>query len=113
MIGRKRVDGIPLDKSGLLRVADQAYALIRLARFPGAIPIPRFTPLSEVELFDKMSLTAGIRLGPHEIFAPISARGMGEMYRPTDMRPDRTVAINVLPRNLSSNLAWRGEKWQR
>ena len=48
-----------------------------------------------------MSLTAGTRLGPYEILAPIGAGGMGEVYRAQDTRLDRTVAIKILPEELS------------
>src|SRR5271154_1368686 len=44
-----------------------------------------------------MALTAGTRLGPYEILAPIGAGGMGEVYRGRDTKLDRDVAIKVLP----------------
>src|ERR1700694_1499434 len=50
-----------------------------------------------------MALTAGTKLGPYEIQAPIGAGGMGEVYRARDTRLDREVAIKVLPANLSSD----------
>src|SRR5215510_4802470 len=51
-----------------------------------------------------MQLSAGDRLGPYEIVAPLGAGGMGEVYRARDTRLDRTVAIKVLPGHLSSSL---------
>jgi eukaryotic-like serine/threonine-protein kinase len=50
-----------------------------------------------------MSLASGTRLGPYEITAPIGAGGMGEVYRATDTRLDRVVAIKILPARLSSS----------
>ena len=40
-----------------------------------------------------MALTSGTRLGPYGITAQIGAGGMGEMYRATDTKLKREVAI--------------------
>jgi Tol biopolymer transport system component/tRNA A-37 threonylcarbamoyl transferase component Bud32 len=48
-----------------------------------------------------MNLTAGSKLGPYEIVAPLGAGGMGEVYRARDSRLKREVAIKVLPQALS------------
>ncbi len=50
-----------------------------------------------------MPLNPGHRLGPYEIIEPIGAGGMGEVYRATDTRLDRSVAIKILPTHLSAN----------
>src|SRR5439155_5005562 len=44
-----------------------------------------------------MPLTAGERLGPYEILAPLGAGGMGEVYRARDAKLKRDVAIKLLP----------------
>ncbi len=44
-----------------------------------------------------MPLSAGDRLGPYEIVAPLGAGGMGEVYRAHDGKLNRDVAIKVLP----------------
>ncbi|HEV2199775.1 MAG TPA: protein kinase [Bryobacteraceae bacterium] len=44
-----------------------------------------------------MPLSAGTRMGPYEILAPIGAGGMGEVYRARDTKLKRDVAIKVLP----------------
>ena len=44
-----------------------------------------------------MSLPKGTRLGPYEIVALIGAGGMGEVYRGTDTRLRRDIAIKILP----------------
>jgi Tol biopolymer transport system component len=50
-----------------------------------------------------MSLSAGTRLGPYEILAPLGAGGMGEVYRARDAKLDRQVAIKVLPARMSND----------
>ncbi len=50
-----------------------------------------------------MALTPGTRLGPYEIAAQIGVGGMGEVYRATDTKLKREVAVKVLPTALASD----------
>ena len=50
-----------------------------------------------------MALSNGTRLGPYEIVSALGAGGMGAVYRARDTRLNRSVAIKVLPKHLSSN----------
>ena len=52
-----------------------------------------------------MTLTAGSRLGPYTISAPIGRGGMGEVFRAHDSRLNRDVAIKVLPEAFASDPA--------
>lgn len=51
-----------------------------------------------------MPLTAGTRLGPYEVLTQIGAGGMGEVYRATDTKLKRQVAIKVLPASVSGDV---------
>src|SRR5437868_2867957 len=48
-----------------------------------------------------MALAPGTKLGPYEIQAPLGAGGMGEVYRATDTKLGRDVALKVLPREMA------------
>jgi len=50
-----------------------------------------------------MNVTTGTKLGPYEIVSRLGAGGMGEVWRATDTRLDRSVAIKVLPAELAQN----------
>src|SRR6476660_9555672 len=50
-----------------------------------------------------MALQPGIRLGPYEILSALGAGSMGEVYRATDTRLKRQVAIKILPPSLAAD----------
>ena len=49
------------------------------------------------------SLAAGTSVGHCTVVEPLGTGGMGEGYKATDTRLDRTVAIKVLPAALASD----------
>ena len=50
-----------------------------------------------------MALTPGTRLGVYEVTALLGVGGMGEVYRATDTKLKRHVAIKILPSSLASD----------
>ncbi len=50
-----------------------------------------------------LTLAPGTRLGPYEITAQIGEGGMGEVYRATDTKLERQVAIKVLPQGFTED----------
>jgi serine/threonine protein kinase/tetratricopeptide (TPR) repeat protein len=50
-----------------------------------------------------VALTSGSRLGAYEIQSPLGAGGMGEVYRATDRKLGRDVALKVLPGEMAQD----------
>lgn len=50
-----------------------------------------------------MALTPGTRLGVYEVTAQIGEGGMGQVYRATDTKLKRQVAIKILPPALAAD----------
>ena len=59
-----------------------------------------------------MPLNAGTRLGPYEVVALIGEGGMGQVYRATDTRLNRTVALKILSAPLTGHSDVR-ERFER
>ena len=59
-----------------------------------------------------MSRSFAARLGQYEMQAAIGADGTGEVYKARDTRLDRTVAIKILPTELSADPG-RRERFER
>ena len=51
----------------------------------------------------QLALTTGARLGSYEIVSALGAGGMGEVYRATDLKLKRQVAIKILPSLLGAD----------
>jgi hypothetical protein len=51
-----------------------------------------------------MGLSTGTQLGPFQILSATGAGGMGEVYKASDTRLDRMVAIKILSAHLAAAL---------
>ena len=58
------------------------------------------------------TLAPGDRLGPYEVVDALGAGGMGDVYRATDTRLDRTVAVKVLTAHVADSPDQR-ERFER
>ena len=54
-----------------------------------------------------MALHSGVRLGSYQIHSALGAGGTGEVYKATDTRTDRSVAIKLLPAELTGDPQFR------
>jgi serine/threonine protein kinase len=76
-------------------------------------PLDRPVWESAAELLDdRIRLAAGTCLGPYRLDRMVGAGGMGEVYRATNTRLDRTVAIKILPADVSTDAEFR-ERFDR
>jgi len=53
-----------------------------------------------------MALSPGAKLGRYEIRTKIGEGGMGEVYRASDIKLNRDVAIKVLPETFLNDDEW-------
>src|SRR5262249_47775219 len=74
-----------------------------LADRPELRPLAGEPAIPETGRVERLMLSAGERLGPYEILAPLGAGGMGEGYRARDPRLGRGAALKVLPASLSQD----------
>src|SRR6202521_998135 len=56
-----------------------------------------------------MSVSAGTKLGPYEILAPIGKGGMGEVWKARDTRLGRDVAIKISAEQFSERFERRAQ----
>jgi serine/threonine protein kinase len=79
-----------------------------LRRQAGFIPSER----PAAYILPSLVLTPGIRLGVYDITAQIGAGGMGQVFRATDTKLKRQVAIKILPPSVAADSA-RLARFQR
>ena len=105
----------PLLGSRLLCYPYRRIALLLELQMPSSAAFTPIIPerdtrdlrIMKAIIVSAMTLSPGTKLGPYEIQTLLGAGGMGEVYRARDTRLDRTVAIKILPQDLSENSTLR------
>jgi hypothetical protein len=64
---------------------------------PGALPASPYNP-------QRLALTLGVCIGPYEIVSAIGAGGMGEVYRATDAKLGRDVALKIVRETVAQDI---------
>src|SRR6266545_3020803 len=101
-------------RPALLAIATKALGdRVAVDHHPAVRLRPEVTTMGASSTFGApLALASGARLGPYEIVSPLGVGGMGEVYRATDTRLERVVAIKVLPDGVSAS-AQTLERFQR
>lgn len=69
-------------------------------------PWGQITPADETGTFEPAALSAGSMMAEYRITGRLGAGGMGEVYRATDTKLQREVALKVLAQGFAQNSVW-------